>query len=87
MRVFFERCFYASTLGQGQATPFEQSVERIKELGHESTVLSTDLGQKHNISPREGLKTMLAIALEQGLTKQQLKRMLRSNPETLLAEP
>ncbi|MCF8106705.1 MAG: hypothetical protein K9K64_14580 [Desulfohalobiaceae bacterium] len=84
LQVTFERCFYASTLDKEQQTPFEKTVEWIKVLGHESTVLSSDLGQKHNISPIEGLKTMLAIAIKSGLTEQQIKRMLHTNPNNLL---
>lgn len=85
LQLFFERCFYASTLNEEQRTPFANSLNWIKELGPESTVLSSDLGQKHNISPIEGLKTMMALSLHHGLTEQQIKRMLHRNPGDLLS--
>jgi len=82
--LFFERCFYSSTLEKGKYTPFQQSVEWIKNLGPESSILSSDLGQANNPAPAEGLEIMIGDLLEAGVDFYSIRRMISENPSYIL---
>lgn len=83
--VLFERCFYASTLKSDKATPFETTIGWIKRVGHENTVIASDLGQFDNPSPAEGLSIMLTSLLQNGFNAEQIEVMIKRNPADLLS--
>jgi len=62
----------------------EGIVQMIKEVGPESTVLATDLGQVHNPPPWEGLRMFIRVLFEKGIPKEHLKMMVQDNPSYLL---
>jgi hypothetical protein len=62
----------------------EYVVEQIRAIGAEHVYLSTDLGQKNNPYPVEGLLTFCTLLQEHGITDSELDRMLKINPHTLL---
>jgi hypothetical protein len=83
--VFFERCFYASTLKNDKTTPFETTIGWIKRVGIESTVIASDLGQFDSPSPAEGLSIMLTSLLHNGFSAEQIEVMIKKNPAFLLS--
>lgn len=80
--VFFERCFCA--VNSAQAFPIEEMAQQIREVGPESTVISTDFGQPNNDYPVEGLYRYVTGLLAQGLTQDCIDQITRRNPKALL---
>lgn len=80
--VFFERCFTTPYTGK---VPWETLVENIKQVGAETTILSTDLGQTTNPYVDEGLEIYFGKLLDAGISERQIERMVRDNPASLLA--
>ncbi len=59
----------------------------IRQVGPESVILSTDLGQVGFPPPPEGLATYIAELRAQGITQRELDRMTKENPARLLGLP
>ena len=81
--VMFERCF-VSTTHCGGHVPIESIAQAIAEVGVESTVLSTDLGQPDTPPPVEGLRLYAERLSALGFTPDQLRQMMAANPARLL---
>jgi hypothetical protein len=79
----FERCF-VSTTHRGGHVPVETIGEAIAEVGVETTVLSTDLGQPNTPPPVEGLRLYAERLLGLGFSPDQLRQMMVVNPGRLL---
>ena len=75
---------YLSTLPSGGGIGSKALVEAVKAVGAERCILTTDLGQKENPPPSEGLKTAIATLLDAGLSEIELTFMLKTNPAWLL---
>jgi hypothetical protein len=82
--VFFERCF-VSTIHECGRVPFETIETAIAETGIGRTVLSTDLGQADNLAPVDGMRTYAERLRSTGFSVDQIRTMMQSNPEFLLA--
>lgn len=59
-------------------------VEAIRLVGAERCLISTDLGQAHNLPPTEGFRMFVALLLRAGLAPEQVERMAKTNPRSLL---
>jgi len=83
--VFFERCFLG-TISHSRfgGYPLEMIVNAIRQVGVESTVLATDLGQSGNPLPAEGMRQFIQELIRHGITEAQIERMARQNPASLL---
>jgi len=79
--VYFERCF--TTPNTGKIT-WEQVYANIRDVGPESTILATDLGQTTAPYPDEGLATFINNLLDNGFHERDVQRMVRDNPAQLL---
>ncbi|HYW87120.1 MAG TPA: DUF6282 family protein [Chloroflexota bacterium] len=79
--VFFERCFTTPNTGK---ISWEQVYANIREVGPQSTILATDLGQTTAPYPDEGLAAFISNLLSNGFTRQEVQRMVRDNPAQLL---
>ncbi|NHZ70448.1 MAG: hypothetical protein GWP18_02275 [Proteobacteria bacterium] len=79
--VMFERCYVSVTMFD---VPLERIAEEIRAVGTESTVLATDYGQPHNVSPPEGLAEFAGGLAALGFSQRELDEMLRHNPAVLL---
>ena len=79
--VFFERCFTTPYTGK---VAWETVIENIKQVGAETTILSTDLGQTTNPYVDEGLEIYFGKLLDAGISERQIERMVRDNPAQLL---
>lgn len=82
--VYFERCFVDTTPMMRHATSIDEIGQHIHQVGVESTVLATDLGQPENPSPVEGLATYLVSLAKFGFTEKEISMMANQNPAFLL---
>lgn len=85
--VFFERDYVDTRPRPGSRTEVSlaQIAAHIRQVGVESTVLATDLGQTYNAAPVEGLRAYLAELTSEGFTWPELRRMAEENPSWLLS--
>ena len=83
--LFFERCFLG-TISNSKfgGYPVEGVVSAIQQVGVESTILATDLGQSANPLPAEGMCQFIQELIQHGITEAQIDRMARQNPAGLL---
>jgi hypothetical protein len=63
-----ERTWVFTTPALGSVMPPERMIGGIKEVGFESTVLASDMGQVGNPSPIEGFRGFATACLNAGLT-------------------
>lgn len=82
--VFFERCFVSTTHRCGY-TPFSTIEQAIADVGVESTVIATDLGQPDTPAPTEGLRLYAEKLRSVGFSPDDLRRMMRDNAQRLLS--
>lgn len=68
------------SLGQGKS----HMVEMIKAVGAEHCIMSTDMGLAFEPPPVEGMKVAIASLLNQGLTREEIELMVKTNPAKLL---
>jgi len=80
--VFFERCFYAAN--SSQKLPVAEIAHEMREVGWESTVLSSDFGQDYNAPPVEGLRRFLEELARCGIPEKHLSAAVTSHPASLL---
>ncbi len=82
--VFFERCYYSSTLSGDKRVDFKWVIECIRKVGPDSTIISTDLGQKGNPSPVEGMKIIISELLKNNFSESEIRKMISDNPKSLV---
>jgi hypothetical protein len=75
---------YLSTLPKGGNIGLKALIDAVKDLGAGHCILSTDLGQKENPLPAEGMRAAIAALLSLGLSEADLTMMLKTNPARLL---
>jgi hypothetical protein len=75
----FERVWVFTMPTAGGAVRPRDLIAAIREVGFESTVLATDLGQKGNPSPVEGLRAFVRACLDSGFDEKQIRRMGSDN--------
>ncbi len=93
MRAKLEICAMGPLMGPNAHLPWmrnwrqvqvKESAERIKAVGAENFMLSTDLGQTGNPSQPDGYSMLVAGLMAEGITKDQIKTMGREVPGKLL---
>jgi predicted metal-dependent TIM-barrel fold hydrolase len=62
----------------------EYLVEMIRRVGAERTTIGSDLGQKGNPYPVEGLKSCIRDLLDLGIKDEEIDLVLRKNPAKLI---
>lgn len=82
-QVMFERCFVSTTHRCG-FTPLAVISEAIAGVCVATTILSTDLGQPDTPPPAEGLRIYADALRSCGFSPDDLRAMMRDNPELLL---
>ena len=78
-----EHCYH--TLTGGKCT-LETTVEQIRAMGPENCLLSTDLGQKTDVYPEEGLLQFASRLYDAGFTAGEIRTMTVTNPRRLLGK-
>lgn len=82
--LFFERT-YAQPIGNGEyKVNLEQNLKAIKEVGFETTIISTDSGQVENPPWNVSLPKYYDYMLEHGISEKALKSMAYEIPKKLL---
>jgi hypothetical protein len=66
------------------ALPLAELITRIRSVGAEHVVLSTDLGQPGNPVPAVGFASGVQRLLDGGVTEREIDLMIRRNPARLL---
>lgn len=82
--VWFERVF-AVTMPTSDDVPVSEIAEAVRTVGVESTVMATDFGQAHNVSPVLGLQQYIGAMRRLGFSQDQLEAMTVHNPATALS--
>lgn len=81
--VLFERC-YAHPLGGGRyASNLEINLRAIREVGADSTIISTDSGQMENPDWNESYKEYICFLLKH-IPENEVDYMTKANPAMLL---
>jgi hypothetical protein len=81
--AYLELC-YSSLSPAWRCTSIDEVVETIREVGPEHYVLASDLGQVHNPAPPEGLRIYISLLLERGFDPEDIRVMVKDNPEKML---
>jgi hypothetical protein len=81
--VYFERCFAREIF----ALDWDGLAASVREVGVESTVLATDLGQPGLPDPVEGMGIMIEEYAARGFGDSELEKMTAENPALLLGLP
>lgn len=81
--VVFERCLVCIEPDLPMNIPIEQIANTIRQVGVETTILSTDYGMPHYPTPVEGMKRYIQIMLNQGFSFNEIQSMVNTNPTTL----
>jgi hypothetical protein len=79
----FERCFVSTTHRCGH-TPMSVIENAIADVGVGTTVIATDLGQPDTPAPAEGFRTYAESLRSAGFDPNDIRRMMRDNPRSLL---
>ena len=78
---------YAS-IDEGMTAPPSEGIrevaKRVKELGPEHCILSTDFGRYSLPTPVEGMRQFIACMLDLGIPPEHIRMMVKTNPEQLL---
>lgn len=62
----------------------DKVVEAVKQLGADSIVLSTDLGQQGMMSPPDGIENAIGALRKAGVSQEDIDKMMKRNPARLL---
>ncbi|MEM1545320.1 MAG: DUF6282 family protein [Candidatus Methanomethylicia archaeon] len=81
--AYIEYCCYLTTR-LGGLVEAKLIVERIKSIGAEHCILSSDLGQPENPYPDEGFEQFLKKLREESISMEELRVMTVTNPTRLL---
>ncbi len=82
-QAYLEHCYVASMpLHDGLES--ERIAEAIQEVGPDRCLMATDFGQSHNPTPVVGLQMYVREMLRQGISEEDIERMCRDNPASLL---
>jgi hypothetical protein len=76
-----------SIAGRGGQAKVDAYADAIYKVGAESCILASDLGQKGNALPPDGLADFIAALRTRGFTDAQLDMMTKRNPARLLGLP
>jgi hypothetical protein len=81
--AFLELCYSSLSPAWG-CISIDKIMDMLRKVGTEHYILASDLGQLHNPSPPEGLRIYIMLLLERGLKPEEIRLMVKDNPEKLL---
>jgi predicted metal-dependent phosphotriesterase family hydrolase len=70
--------------GAGAAARIDSFADAIRRIGPDACILASDLGQKTTPLPADGFGAFLVALKGRGFTDQDIDRMAKQNPATLL---
>jgi len=74
-------------MGGGPAGGVRLVAEQIKELGAEHCIIATDFGVYTLPTPVEGLREFISCLLDLGIPANDIRKLVKENPENLLGLP
>jgi hypothetical protein len=81
--ALLELC-YSSLSPAWRSASIDEVAQAIRDVGAENYILASDLGQVHNPPPPEGLRIYIRLLLERGFDPDEIRMMVKENPERLL---
>ena len=93
MGAVIEVCFLQFLAGPNAPLPFlthwtqinaKHVAQAVKELGANSVLISSDLGQSGNMVHPDGLEAAIAAMKQEGISDADIDTMMRKNPARLL---
>jgi hypothetical protein len=81
--VFFERCAVRLQKPTTESN-LEEMADRIRRVGVDRNILTTDYGQPENPYPAEGLLLFMQGLNEHGIKEKEIEVMVRKNPGQLV---
>jgi len=84
--AFIEFCG-GSVTEAGAAARLDSFADAIRKIGVQSSILSSDLGQKGNALPPDGYGAFLVAMRQRGFSESDIARMSKENPARLLGLP
>jgi uncharacterized protein DUF6282 len=82
----FERTWVFTTPALGSVMKPDRLVQDIRDVGCESTVLATDMGQVGNPTPVEGFQAFVQTCRAAGFDERDIQRMAKTNIKDWLIE-
>lgn len=79
--VFVEKCWLNVIK---EAVTADEMCRRVRVVGPQHCVLTTDLGQKQFTPPAEGMLDFIECLLDHGFTDEEILLMVQHNPKNLL---
>ena len=79
--VYFERCF---TTPYTNKCSWDETLQNIREVGTDNTIIATDLGQTTNPELQEGFEIFIDKLIDDGFSEAQIKRITQHNAAALL---
>lgn len=79
--ALIEHCYSMHSIDK---IPINDIVKQIKEVGAENCILSSDVGQVFSKSPSESLADFMALLADEGVTEEEIRTMLITNPGKLI---
>ncbi len=84
--AFIEHCFFAVTENCPKSVSLDWIGEQIRLIGVENVILTSDFGQVSNGPPVEGFCFYLGKMKRLGFSDEELRTMIRENPQKLLKD-
>jgi hypothetical protein len=84
--AFIEFCG-GSVTEAGAGARLDSFADAIRKIGVQSSILSSDLGQRGNALPPDGFGAFLVAMRQRGFSESELARMSKDNPARLLGLP
>lgn len=82
--AYLEYTFLACMPAQARTTP-QKLADRIRRLGADNCIVTTDFGQWQNPPPAEGMRMAIAALLDAGMTPEEVSMLVKGNTAGLLA--
>ncbi|MBI3679330.1 MAG: hypothetical protein HY235_02920 [Acidobacteria bacterium] len=73
-----------AVIGQTKSSSFKEYAGAMRRVGWESVILSSDLGQQGNPLHPDGLEAVFRGLHQEGVTEEQMNRIVKQNPARLL---
>ena len=75
---------FSSCMPPNNPMSIKDIAEKIKFLGYDKCIVSSDFGQWYNPSPAEGIRLAISSLLKEGLDSTQITQLVKSNPLNIL---
>ena len=64
----------------------KELMDAVRWLGLDSCIVTSDFGQWMNPPPAEGMRMAIASLMQQGMSSEELTKLVKTNPARVLGE-